>query len=208
MAELLPDDHPVAPDRRRTPAGLWWAVALALVVVAVAGWVALRPSGQTTTVDRLDNTVRPAGPTGLAGSGTIVGRAAPVATFPTFGAGSSSLAAYRGRPLVVNFFASWCVPCAQEMPAFERVHKRLGERVAFVGIDVTDGETPARRLIEQTGITYDTGRDPQGDILRSFGAVTMPTTVLIRADGSVAAMYAGELSEADLDRHIREQLQP
>lgn len=115
---------------------------------------------------------------------------------------SVALADYRGQPVVLNFFASWCVPCRREMPAFEAVHQRVGDRVAFIGVDHQDNRPDALDLIRQTGISYPTGFDPDGTIAPEYGVVGMPTTVFISADGRILEQHTGALSESDLQASI------
>jgi cytochrome c biogenesis protein CcmG/thiol:disulfide interchange protein DsbE len=103
-----------------------------------------------------------------------------------------------GRPMVVNFFASWCQPCIEEMPAFEQVHQDLGDQVRFVGLAEPPNLEDARELVGQTGVTYPTYADPQGSALAFFEAVNMPTTVFLTADGEVLEMRSRELTEEQL----------
>lgn len=109
-------------------------------------------------------------------------------------------------PLVINFFASWCTPCIEEMPDFETVHQAVGEEVSIVGVATSDGEERALELVDSTGITYPTYGDPDGGVLTYFEAVGMPTTVFITTDGTVAEVHGGKL-DADslrgkLDEHF------
>src|SRR3546814_6055154 len=89
-----------------------------------------------------------------------------------------------GRPLLVNFFASTCVPCVTEMPAFEEVYQEVGEEVAFLGLAVADRTDDARDLVERTGVTYPTALDQQGEVHDALGGTMLPTTVLLDADRS------------------------
>jgi cytochrome c biogenesis protein CcmG/thiol:disulfide interchange protein DsbE len=114
------------------------------------------------------------------------------------GEGSASLADYGGRPLVLNFFASYCVPCAKEMPALQTVADELGDRVAVVGMNLVDEEDAARALVEKTGVTYDLGRDPEGAIAQALGVVNLPTTVFATADHEVVEVHTGALTEDQL----------
>ncbi|MGH9137987.1 MAG: TlpA family protein disulfide reductase [Acidimicrobiales bacterium] len=116
------------------------------------------------------------------------------ASFETLDGGTGSFDQYRGTPLVVNFFASWCVPCLAEMPGFERVHQDLDGEVTFLGINLQDGVEDGQRVVNQTGVTYDIARDPDGSLFQSFGGVAMPTTVFIDADGNVVDLQSGEIS--------------
>lgn len=126
--------------------------------------------------------------------------------YETFTGEQASLADYEGTPLVVNFFASWCVPCVNEMPAFEQVHQELGDEVAFVGLAVRESQEDSEGIVEETGVTYDLGRDPMGDLLTALGGVAMPTTVLVDADGTVTSVSNGELSAAELTEKVRTEL--
>lgn len=161
--------------KRRT----WWWVGggVALFALVVAG-LALSQGGNEPTDAKEFELPR------LAGEGTV------------------SLAAYRGQPLVVNFFASWCVPCRKEMPAFQTVSARLQGRVAFLGIDHQDNRDGALELIADTGVTYPTGYDPDGKVATSYGLFGMPTTLFISADGRLLDKHTGELSEAKLNERI------
>ena len=80
-----------------------------------------------------------------------------------------SLRAQRGKPVVVNFWASWCVPCRKEMPAFAAVHASLGDKVAFVGVNNKDLRDSAIKFMDQTGVRYPSGFDPQGDVAARYG---------------------------------------
>ena len=132
--------------------------------------------------------------------------AADAGSFQMLDGSSASFEKYRGRPLVVNFFASWCAPCLAEMPGFERTSQDLGDRVAFLGINLQDSPEAGRQVVERTGITYDVARDPSGSLFQSFGAIAMPTTVLIDANGQVVDLISGELSARSLRERIDKAL--
>jgi thiol-disulfide isomerase/thioredoxin len=116
--------------------------------------------------------------------------------------GSDTLASYLGRPVVVNFFASWCTPCLAEMPDFEKVHQELGDKVAFVGISTDDRRSEAESIVGKTNVSYDLGFDPDQRVLRAFGGLVMPTTVLLNADGTVAETRSSAISIGDLRAKI------
>lgn len=112
---------------------------------------------------------------------------------------------YRGQPLVVNFFASWCGPCAREMPDFARVHRDLGGEVTFVGVNLQDNPQAALSLVERSGVGYDLGRD-DGTLFAALGGVAMPTTAFITAEGEVVDVHGGELSGRALEATVRRLL--
>ena len=110
-----------------------------------------------------------------------------------------SLAALRGRPVVLNFWAAWCVPCKDELPAFEAVHSRLGGRVAFVGIDRQDNRGDALDLAARAGLTYPSAFDPNGSLDGPYRLLGTPTTVFISPTGRIVDRHTGQLSRARLD---------
>ena len=132
--------------------------------------------------------------------------AAPDDEYPRLDGTRTSIAEYRGRPVVVNFFGSWCAPCKREMPALEQVHRDLGDEVAFLGLNVRDPVERARALVDTTGVTYDIGRDPSGDLAREWGVTTFPTTAFVAPDGSVVRVHSGALTEGELRRLVTEEL--
>jgi thiol-disulfide isomerase/thioredoxin len=168
------------------------ALALAVVVAALAGHPAWRPSTPAATV--VEGSAR-------------AGQPAPRVELPDLVAGGRQvrLVDLRGRPAVVNFWASWCPFCAAEMPAFQRLHRRLGARVAFLGIDQRDRRQSALALARRTGVSYRPAVDPAGRSFDAFGGRGMPTSVLIRADG-VAEIVTGQLDEQALARKLHHRL--
>ena len=122
------------------------------------------------------------------------------------GPGRVSLASLAGRPAVVNFFASWCEPCRRELPALAEAHRRYGDRVAFVGIDHADSRTNAIEMLDEFGITYPAGYDPQGVTAPAYGLRGLPDTVFLTADGRVLEIHRGELDRGEIEERIERLL--
>lgn len=114
-----------------------------------------------------------------------------------------SLERFRGRPVVVNFWASWCVPCRKEMPAFQAVYRKVHPRVAFVGVDHQDARSDALAFVRTTGVRYPIAFDPDGTTARDYGMLGVPTTVFIDARGRELERHTGQLSRADLEATIK-----
>ncbi len=110
-----------------------------------------------------------------------------------------------GRPLVLNFWASWCVPCREEMPDLETVARQRPE-VLVLGIAVQDTEEAARSFAAEIGVTYPLGHDRDGLILDLYPILGLPTTWLIRADGTVADQWSGKLNQDVLNSLIDDLL--
>lgn len=134
------------------------------------------------------------------------GKALPDLAFTRFDGGDSSLGAYGGKPLVINFFSSTCVPCITEMPAFEKVKQAVDSDVTFLGINVRDAVKNGQELVDETGITWDIGRDPRGEILTRLGGLGMPTTVLVNEHGRIVFTHSGALDSGELREQIDEKL--
>jgi len=130
----------------------------------------------------------------------------PDRTYETLDGDRTSLEALEGEPLVVNFFASWCPPCVAEMPDFERVHLDVRDRVRFVGLNTQDNLAAAQDLIAQTGVTYDIGLDPDGELFRDFEVIAMPSTFFVDEAGAVVHRHAGLMTEQQLRDLIDEHL--
>lgn len=119
----------------------------------------------------------------------------PDAPIPGFaGAAPVDLASYRGTPLVVNLWATWCAPCVEEMPHFQTVSQDLEGEVAFLGVDVQDGPARAEPFVEELGITYDLAADPRREFTEAIGAFGMPTTLFVDAEGRIVHRVTGPLS--------------
>lgn len=121
------------------------------------------------------------------------------------GEGTGALADYRGRVVVLNFWASWCDPCRDESPLLQRWHKRLERDDAVVlGVDVQDVDADALDFIGEYGLTYPMLRDGPGDTRDELGIVGLPETFVIDRQGRVAAVQRGPVD----DEFMREQVVP
>lgn len=183
----------MAPRRLPLPAIL---AATALALAAALGVVALLDGGGDDPAAGDDD--------GVAGyelspAGELPGSVADVRLAALDGGDDRALGELLGStPVVVNFFASWCVPCIDEMPAFEAVHRSLGDRVTFIGMANRDTAQQALATVATTGVTYPTYDDPDASALTYFGGLGMPTTVFIDASGEVVDVHSGPLTEAEL----------
>ena len=133
------------------------------------------------------------------------GDAAPAFTLPNLqeGKGAVSLASYRGTPVLVNFWATWCTPCVQEMPMLEAAHQRFGSKVQFIGIDRQDYRPDALAFVQRTHVTYPSASDPDATLDGSYRLRGMPTSVFIDARGRVVQRVTGPLTRAQLDDGLK-----
>lgn len=114
---------------------------------------------------------------------------------------ASTIESFRGQPLVINFFGSWCAPCRAEMPEFEAVHQRVADDVGFLGLAVQDTREDARALVDATAVTYPVGMDT-ANLAADLATMAMPTTVFVDRDGQVVATELGQISGDQLLERI------
>ena len=142
--------------------------------------------------------------TGSAGAArTELGPPVPDLPFEFFDGTTATLAHYEGRPLVVNFWASWCPSCVAELSgAFVPVQDRLGDEVSFVGFAVEDRRSEALALVAETGVLFDLADDPDGRLHGAFGGLGLPVTVLVSPDGEILHRHNGAVTEVQLQELI------
>jgi cytochrome c biogenesis protein CcmG/thiol:disulfide interchange protein DsbE len=137
-------------------------------------------------------------------SGVALGEPAPTSPLPRLeGGGSGSVADYRGRWVLVNFWASWCIPCREEAPALESFQRRHGGAgFTVLGIDSRDLSGDGRAFVERYGLSYPQLRDGDGDSAHEFGTTGVPENFLVDPWGRVRLLVRGPVSEEYLDGEV------
>jgi cytochrome c biogenesis protein CcmG, thiol:disulfide interchange protein DsbE len=110
----------------------------------------------------------------------------------------------RGKPAVVNFWASWCEPCRKEARHLQRFHERNAGRVSVVGVSYTDNVPGARKFIAEYDWTFPNLSDPEGVAGSEYDLVGLPVTVILDSEGQIAARLRGPQTEATLAEAVRE----
>ncbi len=110
------------------------------------------------------------------------------------------------KPVLLNLWASWCGPCRAEMPALQRIHADLRDRLLVLGVNTRDFERPARATIQETAISYASVSDPEEKVRKGLGAIGPPVTVLLDTTGAIRYQHVGELTEQELRDAIRTHL--
>jgi cytochrome c biogenesis protein CcmG, thiol:disulfide interchange protein DsbE len=177
---------------RRTRRALWTAVAVGVVFAAFVAVLATRPSASTR----------------LARS-PLLGKPVPPIEGEALDAGQFNLSGLTGRWVLVNFFATWCVPCRLEHPELVRFaarHRALGD-AEVVGVIYDDSSAAVRAFRAKEGGDWPMVADPKGRIALDFGVAGVPESYLISPDGVVTAKVVGGVREADLDRLLARAMQ-
>jgi len=144
------------------------------------------------------------------GLGGRTGRSQPPVAAPSFSlpalahpGSRASLAAYAGRPVLINFFASWCGPCKRETPLLARFYREQHGRVLIIGIDANDETAAALRFTRSAGLSYPVGVDPAGTVAASYGVIALPQTFMLNARHQIVRHIDGELTAGELTAWAR-----
>lgn len=122
------------------------------------------------------------------------------------GSGSLQLSSLRGKVIVINFWAAWCVPCKREAPLFQEAYERYRGRVEFVGVDTADFTGDARQFLQRYGVRYPNVRDPDTSVLKDYGGLPIPRTYVIDRTWKVSGYIYGETRAETLRSAIEEAL--
>ena len=138
----------------------------------------------------------------------LVSRPAPPFSLRPFDGGSTSLEQLRGKPVVLNFWASWCFPaCYEEAPALEAAWQAYRDRgVMVIGVDIQDREADAKAFLERFKLTFLNGPDLQGKLSIDYGVYGVPETFFIGKDGTIHYKHVGALTKQVLRSKIEEML--
>ena len=137
----------------------------------------------------------------------LVARQAPSFTLTLFDGKVVRLADCRGKAVLVNFWASWCVPCRAEAAALESAWQKYMDRgVVFIGVNIQDKEEDARAFMREFGISYLNGRDESGKVAIDYGVWGIPETFFIDPQGRITYKHAGELRSPIIGAKLDEAL--
>lgn len=132
-------------------------------------------------------------------------REAPDFTLELYSGEQLRLADLRGKPVMVNFWASWCPPCRQEAPLLERTWREYEEKgVVFIGVNIWDNEDDAQAFLREFDITYPNGPDPRGKISIDYGLTGIPETYFIDREGKIMRKWIGPFTEEALQAFLDE----
>lgn len=131
----------------------------------------------------------------------VVGRPAPAFELRTLDGQAASLAGYRGRPVVVNFWATWCEPCKEEMPALQ-AQAASRPSLTILGVDNVEAAVKVRPFVQQHGLTYPILLDQDGSVVQRYQVIGMPTSFFIDRSGILRAVYRGALTKEIINQDL------
>ena len=133
-------------------------------------------------------------------------RATPDFTLDTLDGGKFKLADHIGQPVVVNFWATWCLPCRAELPAFEQVYRNnRTQGLVVVGVDVAESPDAVAQFVAEAGLTFPIALDTSGETTELYRIQGMPTTFFVGRDGQIKDMViGGPLTQAAIESRVAE----
>jgi cytochrome c biogenesis protein CcmG, thiol:disulfide interchange protein DsbE len=138
----------------------------------------------------------------------LVGRPAPAFSYTTFDGQSVSLDSLQGKPVMVNFWGSWCVPCKDEGPILQQAwQKYRSTDVQFVGMAIWDKPDAAQAFAQSQGAVWINGLDPDGKIAIDYGVYGVPESFFINRSGVLVDRYVGPFEGSDGGAHLEQYLQ-
>jgi len=146
---------------------------------------------------------------GTATAGPRIGQAAPDIVLTDLDGNTLQLSDLQGRPVIVNFWASWCGPCVEEFPVLQQALSRhQADDLVVLGIVVRDNSEAARAFMARMGASWTAAMDPGGMTATSFGIYAPPESFFIDRDGVVRGRQIGQLTADDLERQLALTLNP
>jgi cytochrome c biogenesis protein CcmG, thiol:disulfide interchange protein DsbE len=151
-----------------------------------------------------------AGSSSTSSAESLVGYAGPAfdlaaldGSTPDNPAGHVSLASYAGKPVIVNFFASWCGPCRTETPLLAQYYSSHHDSVHMIGVDANDSRTAALAFTKKYGVSYPVGSDPAATTAGAYGVVAMPQTYFLNAQHKVVDHVYGKVTAGSLAQGVK-----
>lgn len=168
----------------------WLVIGAVLPLILLAGWMAVLMARSSATA-----------------VGAHIGQPAPEFALADLDGHPLRLSDLRGRPVIVNFWASWCGPCVEEFPMLRAAAQRHEvDGLAVVGIVFRDNSEAARGFMDRMGASWPAAMDPGEQVAQAFGIYGPPETFFIDANGIVRGRQIGQLNAADLERQLAQAL--
>jgi cytochrome c biogenesis protein CcmG, thiol:disulfide interchange protein DsbE len=176
----------------KVPVRFRWTLLMLLVLVAGPAWIWLNRVPAGSTAPAADRRAAPA-----------IGYPAPDFTLTTLSGEEFKLSSLRGRPVVLNFWATWCPPCRAELPELKAAGERYAGQVAVIAVNQAETEATVAKLAPELGLTFPVPLDKSGAVSRLYRVRSLPTTFFIGRDGIIRQIQSGPLTEAVLAQLLK-----
>ena len=171
-----------------------YLVIATIIVIVVAGLATTRPDEDSDLSGRSNNLVE---------SGSVsVNSPAPILSLPDLSGTTIELDDYLGKVVVLNFWATWCVPCKEEMPILDQYGLEHPDSIVILGIAVGDSEESVRSFIEEINVSYPILLDETGVVGSVYHVVGYPTTYFVDAAGIIRGKYIGSITPRILQQNL------
>lgn len=176
-----------------------WSTVVGLVLIGGGVWLILSRFliGGSNTTNNAAISSEPA---------PLAGHPAPDFELKTLAGETIRLSDYQGRPVIVNFWATWCPPCRAEFPDFQKISVEQGDKVVIIGVNHTAGDSPqlVPGFVEEFGITFPIVLDESGDTVKTYRVVGLPTTIFIDRNGIINEVFTGPINKAYIEGKLAE----
>ncbi|MDI3328315.1 MAG: TlpA disulfide reductase family protein [Alicyclobacillaceae bacterium] len=175
-------------DKQRSSAAGFSIFVIVVVLIAVIAGISLKQSDPSSGSEP--------------GAYPAKGYLAPDFTLQTFDGKTVTLSQSKGKPVFLNFWASWCGPCKSETPDLVAMHQKYGDRIVFYGINLTSGDDrqQAAAFIKDFRIDYPVLADEKGEVAKLYQVQAIPTSVFIGPDGKIVDLVQGAPSREALEQ--------
>jgi peroxiredoxin len=196
------------PHRRREWSGGVRSVVLPLLIVAAivaaVWWFERGPDGGGDGADGYGIVTLEAERNGTGRAAAAdPGRIAPDFRLARLGGGDLRLSDLRGKVVIVNFWASWCAPCRQEMPEFVRLYRENeGKGLEIVAVDLQEAETQVQGFVDELGMRFPVVFDRTGEVARTYRVRQLPVTLILDRDGVIRATKYGPVTPDFLETEL------
>ena len=179
-------------------ASWFWLALIGLVLILGASWIAFSRF--------LVNTNTTAGEAIVLEPAPVAGHPAPDFKLVSTDGKTISLSDFRGQPVILNFWATWCAPCRAEFPEFQKAAVDNAGRLVIIGINNTsaDNADSIPAFLEEFGVTFPIVLDETGDTVKTYQIIGLPTTIFVDSNGIVNEVFTGPLNKAYIESKISE----
>ncbi len=184
----------MATTKKEQPAMVRWIILMGVVVILGGVWIIINrvPTGNAAASGEL----APA---------PVKGHPAPEIVLTSTDGQEIRLSDFQGKPVLLNFWATWCPPCRAETPDLQATHREIGDKLVIIGVNMTSqdgGDVEA--FLREFGVTYPVVLDPDGTAARAYNILGLPTSVFIDRNGIVQEVFTGAVNKAYIESKVPE----